>query len=381
MKKERRHDIDWLRVIAFYLLIIYHVGMVFVPWDYHIKNPRTYEWFETWMAILSHFRLPLLFIISGIGVYYALGFRSAGEFVKERSRRLLIPLIFGMLVIVPPQIYFEHLSNGIEYSSYWSFWATVFNFVPYPEGGSLSWHHLWFLPYIYVYALLGLPFFLYIRSERASEIKQKISRIISKPGLLYLLGIPLYVIYVTLSPIFPVTHALTNDWYTFIYSFCFFVGGFLLAALPGFWESIEKQRRTSLVLSLIPMFILVLFVHGPTFNLFDEQAASFLYIYAVLKISFVTFWLLAVLGYGRILFNKPGKFLTYANESVYPFYILHQTIIIAAAYYICALDIGLTAKFFSLNIITFAGCFLLYEYLIKRVNILRPLFGLKPKNK
>lgn len=381
MEKIRRHEIDWLRVIAFYLLIIFHTGMFFVPWGWHIKNPTTYEWFETWMAWLSQFRLPLLFMISGIGVYFALGFRSPGKFIKERSRRLLVPLLFGMLVVIPPQIYFERISNGVEYQSYWDFWKTVFNFVPYPEGGSFSWHHLWFLPYIFVYSLLFLPLFLYLRSDRSNRLKEKLLNFFSKSGAIYLLGLPLLLAYYTLSWQFPTTHSLIDDWYNFTFSLLFFLTGFFLVSIPGLWDVIEKQRKLSLKLALVPMLILVLFVWGPTFEIVNEESEFFFFIYGFLKISFITTWLLTILGYSRILLNKPGKLLTYANESVYPFYILHQSITIVIAYYLTDWNVGLILKFSVIMLGTFGGCFLLYEFIIKRTNVTRLLFGLKPLKK
>lgn len=221
--KGRRTDIDWLRVIAFYILIFYHVGMFFVPWDFHFKNNTTAEWFETWMAFLSQWRLPLLFLISGVGVCYALGKRSAKQFMGERLKRLLIPLIFGMLVIVPPQIYFERIVKGVQFANYFDFWKTVFNFVPYPEGGSLSWHHLWFVLYILVYSFIMLPLFLYIRSDKALRLREKISQFIrNHPNSLYLSMFPLLIIYYTLSPLFPTTHALWGDWYNLSFSLVFF---------------------------------------------------------------------------------------------------------------------------------------------------------------
>lgn len=119
----RRHDIDAIRVIAFGLLIIYHVGMFFVPWDFHIKNNVIYPDLLYPMYFLNQWRLPLLFVISGMGVYFAFQKRTGGQFALERTRRLLVPLIFGMLFIVPPQIYFEYLDQGIFSGRYFfDFW-------------------------------------------------------------------------------------------------------------------------------------------------------------------------------------------------------------------------------------------------------------------
>src|SRR5688500_16034020 len=143
---DRRHDLDWLRLIAIIILLFFHTGMLFNPWEWHIKNQETSIGFTYWMAWLHYWRMPLLLFISGAGTYLALRKRTPSEYAGERFRKLIIPLTFGMFVIVPPQIYFEHVG---EYSDYGSFYKTVFDFVPYPAG-NFSWHHLWFIAYLFV---------------------------------------------------------------------------------------------------------------------------------------------------------------------------------------------------------------------------------------
>lgn len=373
---ERRNDIDWLRVIAFYILIFYHTGMLFVPWEFHIKNNPTAEWFETWMAFLSQWRLPLLFLISGVGVSYALGKRSAKQFLGERTKRLLIPLIFGMLVIVPPQIYIERISNGVHFNSYFDFWKTVFNFVPYPNGGSLSWHHLWFVLYILVFSFICLPLFMYVR--KSVLLKEKISRFIRRrPNAIYLLMLPLIIIYYTLSPLFPTTHALIGDWYNLSFSVMFFIYGYIVSTVDGFWDIIAAKRKQSLIISLVPIIFLLLFVWGPTFEIMNEDTTAFFIFYGFLKTLLITTFLMAVLGYGKVYLNKPGKVIRYANESVYPLYILHQTVELIIAYFIIKLDWGIMPKFLLVVAGTFGISILLYEIFIRRINFMRLLFGMK----
>lgn len=207
---KRLYYIDWLRVIAFALLILYHTGMFFVPWDFHIKNNETSELFELWMSPLNQFRLPLLFIISGMGVYFAFSHRKVNGFIKERSTRLLLPLVFGMLVVIPPQIYFERLTQNVHFDNYFDFWKTVFNFVPYPEGGSLSWHHLWYIIYIFVYSLMAIPILKFLKGDKSQNFKTKLYKFFLKPGRIYLLGLPLLIIYYSLAPFSrPLTDCLT----------------------------------------------------------------------------------------------------------------------------------------------------------------------------
>lgn len=379
-KVERKHYLDWLRVIAFYILIFYHIGMIFVPWDFHIKNTVTLEWFETWMAFFSQWRLPLLFIISGMVIYYSMGSRKWKGIIIERTKRLLIPLIFGMLVIVPPQIYYERISEGIQFSSYWEFWKTVFNFVPFPDGGSLSWHHLWYVLYIFIYTLIALPLFVFFKSESSFSLKQVINnRFTIQPNLIYLLIIPLILFYYALAPIFPSTHALIDDWYNHSVYFIIFISGFLISASDGIWNAITLQRKKSFFAAIVPGIILILFVWGPTLEIVNEDSEFFFVVYAILKWTFATNIIFTILGYSKFLLNKPSAVLSYLNESVYPLYILHQTIMIVTGYYIIQLNISIGLKFFLIVITTFGGSILIYELLIKRFTPMRLLFGMKFK--
>jgi hypothetical protein len=375
--KERRYDLDWLRVSAFYILILYHVGMIFVPWDFHIKNSQTAEWFETWMAFLSQWRLPLLFMISGIVIYYSLGKRSGSEFIRERLKRLLIPLLFGMLVIVPPQIYYERVFNGVQYASYWDFWKTVFYFQPFPQG-NFSWHHLWYVVYILVYSLLATPVFLYLRSHRSANLRQKTGLFLQgHPNIIYLIMLPMIVFYFGIAGKFPVTHDLIHDWYNHSISFSLFMFGFCIASIDGIWDVVAAKKKQSLIQAAVPGLFLILFVWGPTFELPIEHTEWFGIIYGILKMFMIPSLLLAIFGYGKVLLNRSGSLLSYLNESVYPLYILHQTVMIIFGYYIIRLDWGIMPKFLVTTLVTFGGSFLIYELLIKRNNISRVLFGLK----
>ncbi len=380
--RERRHDIDWIRVIAFYILILFHVGMVFVPWDFHIKNNTTAEWFETWMAFLSQWRLPLLFLVSGAGVYFAFGKRNWKQFAAERTRRLFIPLLLGIFVIVPPQIFIERISNGAVFNNYIEFWGTVFNFIPYPAGGSFSWHHLWFVAYIFVFSLILIPFFVFLRGEGSLKFREKIAEMIDMhPNLIYTFSIPLLAVYYFMAPLFPTTHALYGDWYNLLFSLLFFITGFLICSVKGVWEIIEKKRRLSLRISILPFLFLTLFVWGPTFEIVEEDTYTFFFFYSVLRTILIVSLIYAILGYGKHYLNKPGKFLSYANESVYPLYILHQTVLIVLGFYIIKMDLSIVPKFLLLTAGTFTVSYALYELFIRRFNFMRFLFGMKSRQK
>ncbi|MEM6380917.1 MAG: acyltransferase family protein, partial [Bacteroidota bacterium] len=211
-QKIRRYDLDWLRVLVFGLLIFYHVGMYFVPWGWHIKNDPEYDWLRWPMVFVNQWRLPILFLISGMGTRFALSWRSGKQYASERMRRLWIPLAFGMLIIVPPQVYIERLVNQDFVGSYWSYYTTIAFQGIYPEG-NLSWHHLWFLPYLLIYSLILTPVFLYLRNHPEAGILQWLRRRLQTKFGIYCLVIPLFLAEALLEPFFPVTHALVNDWF------------------------------------------------------------------------------------------------------------------------------------------------------------------------
>jgi glucan biosynthesis protein C len=370
-KVMRRYDLDWLRVLVFALLIFYHVGMFFVPWGWHLKNNVIYEWPRWPMLFLNQWRLPLLFVISGMGTYFALGKRTGGQYAGERARRLLVPLLFGMLVVVPPQVYMERLAQGQFAGSYFAFWPAEAFVGVYPEG-NLSWHHLWFLPYLLIYSLLLLPAFLYIRRHPDHRWLRRMRETIARPAGLYWFLIPLYLIEALVEPFFPVTHALVDDWFTFAnYLNLFFFGYLLIALGDAFWSVARRYRRQFLFLGLIGFTLLI------GIRLLFEDSVAVHFIEAGFKVFNLWSWILAIFGYAAAYLNRPSAALSYANQAVYPFYILHQTVTILIAYFIMDLPWGFAPKFAVLLGGTFGVSWLIHEFAIRRWSWVRPFFGVK----
>lgn len=369
----RRHDLDWLRVLVFGLLIIYHVGMFFVPWGWHIKNNVEYSWLRYPMLFLNQWRLPILFVISGMGTYYALNKRNGLQFSLERLRRLLLPLIIGMLFIVPPQVYIERLWRGHIHMSYLEYWpSTAFTGV-YPEG-NLSWHHLWFLPYLLLFSLLLLPLFLRIKQGGNHKLVKMSRALVKSPVKIFLFILPLFLAEGLLEPFFPVTHALIDDFFALVYFGLFFFFGFLLISVQNeFWETVKRKRRYYLLTGILAFSLWMVLIFSTEDNIYRHFTEAFL------KVFNIWAWILCLFGYAATYLNKPSRSLGYANEAVYPFYILHQTITVVAAYFLWDLGWGLALKFSVLLLVTFLGSWVIYEFLIRRWALIRPLFGLKTK--
>jgi surface polysaccharide O-acyltransferase-like enzyme len=359
----REYGLDWLRVLAFAILIFYHSGMMFVSWGWHIENADKSKLLEYVMLFFNRWRLALLFFISGAGVWFSLRRRTPIQFVGERIVRLLVPLAFAMLVIVPPQIYFERLFRGQEFDSYFAFWRTVFDGVPYPKGNT-SWHHMWFVAYILVYSVAGLPLLLLLRAQPGQRLIDALSRALRWRPALYAIAIPSLIVGLTLGPRWPTTHNLIADWANLTGMFVIFLWGFVLCSRREFLDMFAARRRELLAGALL-MTVLFYALPGGGPREVVSGYMGFL-------------WVLTLVGMARAHWNRDSALLRYATEAVYPFYIVHQTITVAAGYYIVRLPWPVLPKLALSIIVTFAGSWLVYE-LVKRTAVTRLLFGLKLK--
>ena len=362
MNQAPRYDfLDWLRVIAIFVLIFFHTGMLFVGWGWHITNDEVIPGL-VWPMDLSHrLRMPLLFVIAGAGMWFALQRRSGKSFTGERTLRLLVPAIVGMFLIVPPQIYIERIAHGEWHGGYLDFYLQrVLQFQPYPAG-NFSWHHLWFIIYLYAYVLLLLPLMLWWRKARPAL----------KPGAwIVLLALPLGINEAVLKPLFPETHNLVHDWNIFIHYLLLTVYGFALASSPSTWDWLAKVRRPMLaialtvIIGLLSLFAAGIIRHGSAID-------------SVLANVFTWTWILVFLGYGRQYLSFGNRLLAWARDASYPIYILHQTVIIVIAYFVIRQPWAAWTKYWVVLGATLLVCVLLYEYLLRRVAFLRLAFGIK----
>ncbi len=357
-----RYDfLDWLRVLAIFVLLFFHTGMLFVGWGWHITNPEAIPALQLPMDLAHRLRMPLLFVIAGAGMWFALQRRSGAAFTRERTLRLLLPAAAGMFLIVPPQVYIERLAHGEWSSGYFAFLTQrVFQFQPYPAG-DFSWHHLWFIVYLYAYVLLLLPIMLWWRRARPR---------LRAGAWLFALAVPLGINESLLKPHFPESHDLVSDWYVFNHYLLLTVYGVLLAACEGAWLFLERVRHRALASALtITLGGLALIELG--------VIARGTAVDSVFANVFTWTWLMVFLGYGRRHLSFSNGLLSWARDASYPAYILHQTVIIVIAYFVIRLPWTPGTKYWVVLIGTLVGCVALYEYVLRRVRPLRVLFGMK----
>lgn len=372
----RRLGLDWLRIGAFALLIFYHIGMFFVTWDWHVKTSTPLAWLEVPMLALSPWRLALLFLISGVAsrVLLAKSLRPGG-FLRERSSRLLIPLLFGMAVIVAPQAWVELQEKAGYDHAYWHFWLNdYFRFDTLNGVGLPTWNHLWFVAYLWVYsAALAL---LAIAPERLrSDAQRSFERLFGGWRLFVVPVLWLWATRVFLYPSFPPTHAVVDDPYSHsVYGFAFFFGIGLARSQP-LWQRLVTHWKMAALAALASYAIYAGF-YLVYQNAAQPGAAAATLIGLARSIQT---WgaLLALLGVAQLHLHRDGPARRYLTEAVFPYYIAHQTIIVIAASWLKPRGLGAGMEFLLLMGITLVGCVVTYE-VARRLPWLRRPFGLKP---
>lgn len=375
-QQERKHYLDWLRVLAFLLLILFHCAMPFVVFGWEIKNPGTSVALSRLVWWLHQWRLPLLFLVSGVGIFFSLRRRSLAAFTWERVKRLLVPLLFAMFFTIPLQVYFERLQRGQYQGSYASFYPSVWEMVPYPDG-SLTWSHMWYVVYLFVFSLLLLPLFALLRVRVIRSWKDRLATWLSSPLPLALLFLPFAWYYHSLYLEYPEQMNLVDDWFLFISSLTFLVYGYLLGGSEKFWATCERYRYSYLVIALCcAAYLLVNYWWA--LEMPKEQNTA-LYVYGILNSLHVWLLVLALAGFARHHLNFRNRFLDYMNAAVYPFYILHQTIIVAAGFYIVSWNLPIGLKLLILAGVSFGSLLLLYQYLVQPVPLMRFLFGMRTR--
>lgn len=373
----RRHDLDALRVLAFGLLILYHVGMYYVSWDWHVKSIYPASWLEPLMRLVNQWRMPLIFLISGMALHFLSRRYRAGALLASRSRRLLVPLVFGMLVLVPPQAYVEALANQAFTGSYGEFLRAYFGGQPWPEdafAGSdngITWNHLWYLPYLLLYTVLALPLARWLQGRG-----QRIHRWLLQRRGAALIALPLLPLMAAGLWVFPhypyISHDLIGDPYAHAMYGSFFVFGLIIGADAGLAAYLARQRWRLLLASAASFAAFELSLQwvgadAPR----SQEIAQMLVIYLNRWL-----WILMILGWGHHALNRPLPGLAYANEAVVSWYLLHQSITVVVGYGLIQWQLGPLLDPLVLLGATLGGCALIHEGPVRRSRVLRRCFGL-----
>ncbi|TKD51995.1 acyltransferase family protein [Sphingomonas baiyangensis] len=369
----RHYGLDWLRIAAFGLLILYHIGMVFAPWHWVIDTQKSYPALIVPMAALSPWRLGLLFAVSGYASRMLL-LRSAGRraFVRSRNWRLLMPLAFGMAVLVPVEMYIQVVERGYQ-GGYWRFWTT-----DYWRQGPLfgvmfpSWEHLWFVVYLWAYTMVALAL------DRVGRLPgARTARWLLRGGrLLWAPILAIEAMRLSILFVLPERQGLFTDWPGHVVYFPLFLFGFALAAHPALWDAIARLWKPALAVAAVAGTIVVATelrypgeaVPGHAAMLADRAA----------RVAMAWSMTLALFHLAQRFWNRDHRWRRTLGEAVFPFYLLHHPVIVFIAWETLGLRLDPWIEFAILLAGTLAACTAFY-LAARAVPWLRPLAGLGPR--
>jgi glucan biosynthesis protein C len=371
--RERLYYVDWLRIIAFALLVLYHVGMVYVPWDYHVKSTPTFEALEPFMRLTNPWRMSLLFVISGLATGLMLG---RDGLARVRSKRLLWPLLFGMAVIVPPQSYFQ-VQQKLGYDGTYLEFLRLY-FVGYhgfcDAKGCLqlpTWNHLWFLPYLACYTLLLLAAWRWLPRRKLSALADALGgldgwRLLAWPivtvGLLRAL----------LLPRFGETHALLGDWWAHATYGSMFLGGVLLARRPVLLARLEAQRWLALGFAALAWLALMSYADvARSIEVPELFRLPMRFVFATMQWTAIV----AAFGFARRHLDVDHRWRAPLTEGVFPLYLVHQTFIVVGFVALRRLGLPIGAEALLLVAVTYLGGFACWQA-ARHIAWLRPWMGM-----
>jgi len=379
---QRLYFLDWVRILAFFVLIAYHVGMYYVSWGWHVNSPHAGAGPEPFMLLSSPWRLGLLFFVAGAASHFLLRKMAPGTFVRRRSLRLLLPLLFGMLVIVPPQPYLEVVEKLAYADGFVAFMRLYLaGYGGFCQDGCLvlpTWNHLWFVAYLWVYTLVLAACTALLGHARIEALAVRTAATLGGWKLIVLPALLLALVRILLADRFPTTHALVDDWFNHATYLPMFLLGALVARSRAVWAGMQAMRWAALGIALAGWAATVAWYAAPD-HAHSAQMMAF-WVPVMRCVYALCAWgaMVAACGFARRHLDRDGPARRYLTDAVFPIYIAHQTLIVVMAHAFKPLDLAPGVEALMLMVLTAAGSFALYE-VVRRLRPMRPLFGLAPQ--
>ncbi len=375
-KVQRRYDLDWLRVIATLGVFLFHASNVFNTANFEIKNAERSEAITFIDIFLYPWGMPLFFLIAGAGTWFALRRRSAGQFTRERTLRILVPFFTGTLLLGPIQLYLSwshRIQTGVFDGSFLEFASERLSYTGPKLFGAVG-YHMWFLGFLFAFSLLALPLFSWLRGETGRRFISRLAGLCEHRGASLYFILPLAVVRLGLQPFFP----QLQHWADFFFYGMFFVLGYVLFADERFSQAIRRDWRILLGGGIAAT--LAATVIGMSLESFDiEQSPETFWEFLMwgLIAACGWCWTACVLCIGMRYLNRDSQALQYGQRTQLPFFVVHQPVILAIAYFVVQWEASLPVKLLVVVLGSFAVSIGLTELVIKRVGVLRNAFGMK----
>jgi glucan biosynthesis protein C len=374
----RLHYLDTLRVLAVFMVFLYHATMPFTMGDPDIANAeRSLPASIVFSAFLAPWGMPFFFLLAGAATWFALQHRTTRQYVGERFRRLIVPFLVGSLLLTSLQAYFNWLFRlrvGTYQGSYLEFmfverfqgWnPTIFDWMGY---------HLWFLAYLFVVALLLMPLLQWLRTEAGGRSVSRLAALCEHRGGVLLYALPLLVAQIGLRPTFP----QERNWADFVYYLLYFLGGYLIYADERITRAIRRDRWLALSVGIVALLgLLATVALGEAETLFSDPGNPGFRLFWACAAVDAWCWSVFMLSVGMRSLDFDNAWTQYGQEAIVPFYVLHQPVIYVVAFYVVQWQVSVTVKMLAVIVIAFAATAAIYAMFIRRIAPLRLLFGMK----
>jgi hypothetical protein len=351
------------------LVFAFHSSRFYNLEGWNVTNDILYPSVEAWVLFSSSFMMPLMFVVSGASLFYALGKGGFGKFLKDKVLRLLVPLAVGALTHLSFQSYLWDKTHGLFSGNY-------FQYLPHYYPFSINWFggHLWYLWYLFLFSVMLYPLLRWFKGN-GSGFLSRLGGWLGKSGVVYFLALPILLLYLLPSD-FPFM-GMNGGWPYLTYLF-FLLWGFMLVLDERLQDSIRRSRWVSLAvgLALVVGFIIV-------YNQIADPSvmSPSLFLAGMMRVFGGWICVLAIFGFGMQYLTAQSSRLGYANEAVLPFYIFHQTVLLAVGYFVLQWGLPDVLEWAVIVVISFSIIMALYEFIVRRFNLMRFLFGMKPQTK
>jgi len=380
---KRCYYIDWLRIIGILSVFFFHNLRIFDNFFFSLKNRET-SLFATVLAVYFNlWIMPLLFLLAGASSKFSLLTRTTGQYAAERFKRLVIPFVFGVMTMIPPQRYIEYLSQEKFMGTFsefivWYFDSNLFftNFSFDPQWFFKIGMHLWFLAVLLLFSFAGIPIFTCLRSQKGKLFIKKLAYIAEKPGGIFIFCIPLIIIRITLQPIF---NAYTS-WSDSAFWFLMFIYGFIMVSDNRFTERANNNKYLALfiavsgLVAVLSCYALGYAGHWMEYPDYSAGAMLFHALWGIIVWSMLVFFL----GVGKAYLNKEHRFLGLLNDTIMPFYMLHYSVMLFLGFQIISWDVSITEKFWANSLLSLFVTYGLCYLIMTKLFWLRVLLGMKP---
>lgn len=379
--QKRLYYFDWLKILVVLGVFYTHVAWVFdILYSWQIENnSRAYALVEFGSA----WGMALMFLLAGASAWFSFGSRTGRRFIAERFTRLVIPFIVAIILIAPAQAYFMDLSFSLYHGSFLQYYLDTYSHIRLSldiQSLAAFGFHLWFLIFLFLFSLIALPLFFYLRREPGQRFISWLAVLCERRGGIFVLIFPLALIQMGLRASFPGY----QGWADFLSWFVFLVYGYILLADQRFEQAIRKQGMMALFVGMASFLTILASMYIPGLSNSWESTPSYSVNYELEQLLFsitAWSWMIFVLYLGMRFLNFGNKFIQYANEAVLPFYVLHFLMIVVFTFLFTGWGMNMVARFLIVSTLALVTTLVGFDLLIRRVGVARRLFGLKARKR